>query len=251
MSKNIEYQTDQLSYYYNVNRVTWEQFYESERVIISQLGLTKNCTILDIGCGCGGLGLALRDQFDVQNYTGVEINSFAAEAAKTMNSKAQIYRGDILDLSENILNEKQFDVVFSLSCVDWNVQFDEMLISAWGLVRPGGKLVATFRLTTDEGCKDIRHSYQYVNFDGIMEGEIANYVVLNVSEILQQLLAFNPLGISAYGYWGTPSKTVVTPYETICFSAFSIIKREPTDNNPVNHNLDFPEEICKILKERF
>ena len=251
MSENIEFQTDQIASYFKENRVTWEQFYESERAIIIQLGLTQNSTILDIGCGCGGLGLALRDQFDVQNYTGLEINSLAASAAQKMNSKAQIYCGDILELSKNILHEKQFDVVFSLSCMDWNVQFDDMLNSAWEFVQPGGRLVATFRLTTDEGCKDMRHSYQYINFDGIMEGEIANYVVLNVSEILQKLLAFNPLGISAYGYWGTPSETAVTPYETICFSAFSIIKREPTDNNPVNHNLDFPEEICKILKERF
>ena len=252
MSKNIEYQTDQLACYFKENRVTWDQFYESERVIISQLELTKNSKILDIGCGCGGLGLALRDQFDVQNYTGVEINSFAAEAAKTMNAKAQIYHGDILDLSENILNEKQFDIVFSLSCVDWNVQFDDMLASAWKFVQPGGgRLVATFRLTTDEGCKDMRRSYQYINFDGIMEGETANYVVLNVNEILHQLLAFNPLGISAYGYWGEPSETAVTPYETICFSAFSLIKRKTNDYSPVSFDLDFPKEICDILEERF
>ena len=82
----------------------------------------------------------------------------------------------------------------------------------------------------------MRRSCQYINFDGIMKGETANYVVLNVSEILQQLLVFNPLEISAYGYWGTPSETAVCPYDKICFSAFSIIKREPTDNNPVNYN---------------
>ncbi len=97
----------------------------------------------------------------------------------------------------------------------------------------------------------MRRSYQYINFDGNMEGETANYVVLNVNEIFQQLLDFNPLGISAYGYWGTPSETAVTPYETICFSAFLITKRGPTDNSPVNFKLDFPKEICEILKERF
>ena len=238
MEKNIEYKTHKIAIHFKNNRITWEQFYESEREIIGRLGLTKNSTVLDIGCGCGGLGLVLLDQFGVANYSGVEINSFAAETAKKMNSKAQIYRGDILDLSENILNEKQFDIVFSLSCVDWNVQFDEMLISAWRFVRPGGKLVATFRLTTDEGSKDMRHSYQYINFDGMMEGETANYVVLNVNEILQQLLDFNPLGISAYGNWGEPSETAVTPYKTICFSAFSIIKREANDDSPVIYDLE-------------
>ena len=72
MRNNIEYQTDQLACYFKKNCITWDQFYESERVIINQLGLTKNSKILDIGCG--GLGLALRDQFDVQDYMGIEIN---------------------------------------------------------------------------------------------------------------------------------------------------------------------------------
>ena len=58
MKSNIEYQTDQIAHYFKENRVTWDQFYESERVIISQLELTKNSKILDIGCGCGGLGLS-------------------------------------------------------------------------------------------------------------------------------------------------------------------------------------------------
>ena len=130
MKKNIEYITHKIAGYFKNNRITWDQFYESERTIISRLGLTINSTILYIGCGCGGLGFALRDQFDVEKYTGVEINPFAAESAKKMNSKAQIYCGDILKLSEKKLYEKQFDVVFSLSCMDWNVQFDYMLTPA-------------------------------------------------------------------------------------------------------------------------
>ena len=45
--------------------------------------------------------------------------------------------------------------------------------------------------------------------------------IRNVNDIFNEILAFNPLGISAYGYWGTPSDTAVTPCETLCFSAFS------------------------------
>jgi len=251
MEKNIEYKTHKIANYFKNNRITWEQFYESERKIISRLGLTRNSTILDIGCGCGGLSFALLDQFDVKNYTGVEINPFAAESAQTMNPKAHILCGDIIKLSEKKLIEKQFDVVFSLSCIDWNVQFDEMLSAAWRFVKPEGGLVATFRLTIDEGCKDINRSYQYINFDGILEGECANYVVLNVNEILQQLCDLNPLKISAYGYWGAPSGTAVTPYETLCFSAFSFIKRKTNDNSPVSFDLDFPKGIYDILDEPF
>ena len=245
--KNIVYQTDQLVRYFAQNRVAWQQFYESERVIIDQLGLNRDDAILDIGCGCGGLGLALRDRFNVENYTGVEINQSAAEAGRRMNPKAHILCGDILDLSGDVLCDKRFDVVFSLSCVDWNVRFSDMLAAVWNHVLPGGHLVSTFRLTVKEGCNDFERSYQYINSDGIPEGERASYVVLNASDLIQRLISFNPSEINAYGYWGAPSATAVTPYEKLCFAAFSIRKRKSDDVGALRCHLDLPAEILDIL----
>ena len=249
MNKNIEYKNDQLTNYLKKNRATWDQLYKSERLIINQLEFSQNSSILDIGCGCGSLGIVLQEKFGVRNYSGVEINTTNAECARNINSSAQIYCGDILELSKSILHGKEFDFVFSLSCIDWNVQFHDMLETAWTLVRPGGAFVVTFRLTTEVGCIDMLKSYQYINFEGHMEGEIANYVVLNVNDIFNEILAFNPLGISAYGYWGTPSDTAVTPYETLCFSAFSITKRKITEKSPVNLSLDFPKDISELIRE--
>ena len=65
MNKNIAYQTDQLARYFTNNRTSQPQFYESERNIINRLALDDNDSILDIGCGCGGLGLVIRDEFGV------------------------------------------------------------------------------------------------------------------------------------------------------------------------------------------
>lgn len=243
MNKNIAYQTDRLARYFTDHRVTWPQFYESERSIISQLHLGSHHEILDIGCGCGGLGMALQNQFGVKNYTGVEINTSAADAGRVMNPAAKIFCGDILDLSRNALHDKYFDAVFSLSCVDWNIRFSDMLSAAWMHVRPGGYLVSTFRLTVKDGCNDIKNSYQYINFDGNMEGERASYVVLNANTLIQQLVSFDPSEINAYGYWGTPSATAVTPYETLCFAAFSIRKRQTGDAGAIRFQLDMPEEI--------
>jgi SAM-dependent methyltransferase len=225
MERNIPYQTDQLARYFVHNRVAWEQFYESERVVIEGLQLDSSRTILDIGCGCGGLGLALRAQFGVETYTGVEINPLAADAGRSLNPGARILCGDILDLRQGELREHQFDVVFSLSCVDWNVRFDETLAAAWSFVAPGGYLAATFRLTEGEGCNDIARSYQYINFEGKCEGERASYVVNGARELMQKLESFRPSEIAAYGYWGAPSATAVTPYARLCFAAFSIRKR--------------------------
>lgn len=244
---NIAYTSDQLVRYFAQNRVTWSHFYESERVIIEQLGLGSHHQVLDIGCGCGGLGLALRDQFGVTRYVGVEINPSAAQAGSAMNPTAEILCGDILDLSRNALRNRVFDVVFSLSCVDWNVCFADMLASAWGHVAPGGRLVATFRLTVEQGCNDINRSYQYINYDGVREGECASYVVLNAKALLEQLLSFTPSSINAYGYWGAPSSTAVTPYEKLCFAAFSIRKRTADDSGMVHSLLSLPEDMRAYL----
>ena len=245
--QNIVYQTDLIARYFSRNRVAWQQFYESERVVIDQLHLNRHHEILDIGCGCGGLGMALRDRFGIENYTGVEINASAAEAGRVMNPKAHIVCGDILDLGPNGFQDRRFDVVFSLSCVDWNVRFSDMLAAAWNYVLPGGHLVATFRLTAEEGCSDFQRSYQYINFDGIPEGERASYVVLNARSLIEQLSAFNPSEINAYGYWGAPSATAVTPYENLCFAALSIRKRKSDDVGALRCQLELPAEILEAL----
>ena len=246
MTDNIAFQSSELARYFTQHRVSWPQFYESERRIISQLELDARQDILDIGCGCGGLGLALRDQFGVDCYTGVEINPQAAEAGRQMNPRADITCGDILDVSANTLHGRQFDVVFSLSCVDWNVRFADMLAAAWTHVRPGGHLVSTFRLTVEAGCNDLSRSYQYINANGVMEGELAPYVVLNARDLTRALFAFDPAEISAIGYWGRPSATAVTPYEKLCFSAFSV-RRRTGESDPPRLRLELPGEIVNVM----
>lgn len=247
MKNNLVYQTDQLVRYFKKNRVTWKQFYESERVIIKQLHLDRHHTILDIGCGCGGLGLALAEQFGTEGYIGVESNTLAAAAGQVMNPRGQILCGDILDLSRDVLHEKRFDVVFSLGCVDWNIRFSDILATAWNHVLPGGYLVSTFRLTTEEGCSDFEKSYQYINYDKILEGERASYIVLNAKSLMQQLIDFNTSEINAYGYWGAPSATAVTPYDRLCFAAFSIRKRKTDNVDALRCYLNLPTEILDAL----
>jgi len=147
-----------------------------------------------------------------------------------------------MDLRENVLCDSHFNVVFSLSCFDWNIKFSEMLAAAWGHVRPGGNLVATFRLTNDVGCDDIKLSYQYINFDGKLEGECASYVVLNGAELMHKIIGLHPTEIVAFGYYGRPSATAVTSYKKLCFCAFSIRKRND-DHTPIKFELNLPEDI--------
>jgi hypothetical protein len=127
--------------------------------------------------------------------------------------------------------------------VDWNVRFADMLSVAWQHVREGGYFVATFRLTADEGCDDFARSYQFINYEGRREGELAAYVVLNAHRLADDLLAFNPASIDGYGYWGAPSATAVTPYEQLCFAAFAVRKRTRGDASRCELKLELPARI--------
>jgi SAM-dependent methyltransferase len=245
---NIKYQTNAIAQHFETNRVRWDQFYESERQVVQALGLTANHTVLDIGCGCGGLGLALREQFGVTRYTGVDINAPAVEIGNRLNPGALLH-GDILDICTAQLAGRQFDVVFSLSCVDWNVEFAAMLRTAWSLVKLGGNFVATFRLTDGDGCSDMAHCFQHINYQGEREGELAAYVVLNAGKLMADLLTFNPASVHFYGYWGAPSGSAVTPYSRLCFVACALSKRNVVEDvNTLNVKLDLPEEIRKPME---
>lgn len=247
MEKNIAYKTGEIVRYFAENRVRWDQFYDSERRIIQGLGITDSDSILDIGCGCGGLGIALKEKFGTTLYTGIEINELAARKAEIMNPSATVLCGDFLEISKSDISEKVFDKVFFLSCFDWNIQFDEMLLAAWNHVAQGGSLVATFRIVATEGCCDMKKSYQYINYHGKLAGEKAAYVVLNAKELFAKLLALSPSSIAAYGYFGSPSQTAVTPYESICFTAISITKRQDSNVGEPQLDLQLPNEILLQL----
>ncbi len=245
---NIEYKTAWLSEYFSAHRIQWDQFYPSERAAIEVLNLGADSNILDVGCGCGGLGLALRERFGVERYEGVEINSPAAMAARRMNPSARIHEGDVLEISKQQLFGKTYDVVFSLSCIDWNVQFEDMLEVVWSHVKPGGYLVATFRLTDGPGCRDFGKSYQFMNADGLMRGERAAYVVSNAAELWSNLGQLGADRLTANGYWGKPSATAVTPYTRLCFVALSLRKCQSGDSAvDMDMQLNLPDDIVGAL----
>jgi hypothetical protein len=168
-----------------------------------------------------------------------------------MNPNAKFFAGDILTVKSKALKNNSFDVVIALSCIDWNVEFDKMLLKAWSYIKPGGKFISTFRLTESNSINSnniLEESYQYINFSGIKSGEIAPYFVINAKELMNILLKFNPKKIVANGYWGPPSVTAVTPFKTICFSAFCLEKREIGDDLKVAIELSLPNEILASIK---
>jgi SAM-dependent methyltransferase len=243
---NIEYKSPNIEAFYRTHRVRWDQFYESERVVFSKLGLDSGSSVLDIGCGCGGLGLALREKFGVTRYTGVEINHQAAESASGVYPEGRFLAADILAPPAGELVDETFDIVVSLGCIDWNVQFEAMVAAAWRYVKPGGYFVSSYRVTTESGINDMGRSWQHVNFEGKQEGEKAPYVVLNAAELLAILKALNPAMISGFGYRGTPSASAVTPFKEVVFCVLAAQKRV-AGNEPTSLALELPPEVLAAV----
>lgn len=247
MADNIRYTAGDIEQFYREHRVTWEQFYESERVMFERLGLNAESTVLDLGCGCGGLGLALKERFGVTDYTGVEINEQATETGRVLYPEACMINADVLAIPADVLPHEQFDVVVSLSCIDWNLRFLDMLETAYSYVKPGGWFLSSFRLTTEATSNDIQQSWQYINFDGKKEGEIAPYVVMNARELIELLRSLQHDTIAAYGYWGNPSTTAETPHEKICFTVAAVKKAaDGVVSSPIE-NFQLPNEVLASL----
>ena len=81
INKNIVYKTDEISKYFSENRISFNAFYQSEKDILKTINWFPEISVLDVGCGCGGLGRALSDEFGIKNYIGIDINSQAIEMA--------------------------------------------------------------------------------------------------------------------------------------------------------------------------
>jgi len=240
INQNINYDTLEISRYFKENRINWDQFYDSEKHVLEYISPKNDTEVLDIGCGCGGLGLALNQRFGIWNYTGIEINNQAAKEASRLYPNSKIINGDFLKL----LNPTQhkFSLVTSLSCIDWNIEFKSMLDKAWLHVSGGGTLIISLRLTKEKGINDISKSFQFINYSGKKEGTIAPYIVLNHDELINKISSFNHLNsLYGFGYKGKPSPTAVTPYHEIFFGVYALTKntKKFAKNKPtINLNYD-------------
>ena len=243
MNRNLLYSSEQISNFYSKNRIKWEDFYESEKHVLNRLKLSSLSSVLDVGCGCGGLGLALCKKFGVKNYVGIEINNQAVEIAQKLSHSGSFICADILNISKEEIG--CFDVVCSLSCIDWNIELNQMLAKCWSLVSNSGVLVLSLRLTKDKSLLDISKSFQRISFDKSMGEEIAQYSVLNIDDCVTMFCELPNVGeIYGFGYMGKPSKTAVTPYKELCFAVFSI-KKDTSNSGESQLILDLPFDLNK------
>ena len=243
--KNIKYKSSTFLNYYSKKRMTWEEYYESEKVILDRIikKAKDGIDIMDVGCGCGGLGKALSETFDnINSYVGIDYSDKEIEYAKKYN-KLNIPYEYRCDDAATFSDEKRYDIVVSFSCIDFNIEVYEMLKNCWDKVKPGGYLVTSIRLTEKESINDISRAYQLLSDTK----ETCNYVVFNLNDFLKEVMKLknNPADeIQAYGYWHSPASGTVCEYSQLCMSVFAIRKAYDAQiKKPALVKLDLPCDL--------
>ena len=234
--RNYVYRTPELAKHYSHQRASWSDFYPSERAVIERLELGAGSRVIDMGCACGGLGVALRERFEVVDYWGVDINSECIERAPTVCPHGQFVAGDFLDITERL--PRDFDLAASLGCADWNVQTEDLLRALFAHVKVGGHLLYSCRLSQDQPrSPGVTCAAQDIVFDEDVGAsacpEEAPYKVYRLEQVLGLLLGLGPVReIIAHGYFGDVPKTVKgLPWKRV-FYLVCAVERASEDGPP-------------------
>lgn len=223
--ENIKFKTKYISKYYAENRQHWNEFYLSEkRIMSSSMDRFENAfSVLDVGCACGGLAGALHEKYKIASYCGVDINEEAIAVAnkqkKFLPFPQEFRCEDIVKTKD----KKEYDIVICLGAADCNVDYDGIVNSCWNRVKEEGSLILSGRFTNEESLYDKEISYQLM--ENYENGEKAHYVVMNFMEWIDKICILKDLYyIEGYGYYGKPAATTRTPYSEVCFGTMSLQK---------------------------
>ncbi len=221
--ENIKFETNNLSKYYADNRQHWDEFYLSEKMIMSStMDRFKNAfSVLDVGCACGGLAEALHEKYKIASYRGVDINKEAIAVANEQKKNLpfpQEFRCEDIVKTED---KREYDVVICLGAADCNVNYDGIVNSCWNRVKEEGSLILSGRFTKGESLYDKEVSYQ-LDYD---TGEKVNYVVVNFIEWIDKICMLKDLySVEGYGYYGKPAVTARTHYNEVCYGTMALQK---------------------------
>lgn len=108
-------------------RAKFNQLYKGEKYLISRF-IKNNDSVLDIGCGQGGLCKILNKKFKKIKYTGVDFNKQMIDLAKSNFSNGKFYW--FTKKNYHRFFKKKFDVVIIFGILHLNPNWDRILLNA-------------------------------------------------------------------------------------------------------------------------
>ena len=127
MHLNNTWSSDTILKHIEESRSKYSQLYKGEKFLISKF-IKHNDSILDIGCGQGGLFKILDKKYKNIKYTGIDFNKNMIEIAKSENLKAKFY----YLTKKNYVKffKKKFDVVVIFGILHLNPNWQNIILNA-------------------------------------------------------------------------------------------------------------------------
>jgi SAM-dependent methyltransferase len=149
-----------------------------EHVSNSIVASGTSFSVLDAGCGTGGMLAALRVKFPGADLTGIDESAHALELAASRNTGARLVPGSVHELP---FPEKTFDFVLSLDV--WShAGVDDGLAAheSHRVLRPGGRLIVNlaafeFLKGAHDCAVDVDRRYRRAEVRALLEG--ANFQI--------------------------------------------------------------------------
>ncbi|MDP2939796.1 MAG: radical SAM protein [Candidatus Omnitrophota bacterium] len=259
LHKNIIFNSKQLLEFYSCNRQKWEEFYPSEKWVFEKIAKDNKIfgDVLDVGCACGGLGVALSNRFILNSYTGVDIHKDVigwAKGEQKLTITANFICGDVVNLDIN----RQYDTVVSLSCADFNIETNTIIKKCWSFVKPGGYFIASLRLTDKKGINNIQRSLlerilneaydlgvRSVGFYTTGEPFVSNKLAESVA--MAKRIGFYYVYITTNGVLATPDRMRTVVEAGLDSVKFSINAGTPDTYRRI-HGVDAFDKVLNNLK---
>jgi SAM-dependent methyltransferase len=174
-------------------------------ILIKNIEINKNDTILDVGCGVGGFIKYLNENYSNINIIGVDINKIHINYSKNKN-KSIINNNTIKHYISDIINfipDNKFDKIFAIEC-GFHFNKNKFLNNAYNYLNKNGQIIIADIVTTPK-IKDLLYKKNNINniilqsfgtFDNFWES--FNYV-LSMEKIGYKNIEYQDITHETYG----------------------------------------------------
>lgn len=203
---------------------------EMASLLRTHAALTPDSKVLEVGCGCGRNAFALADYLHDGNYTGMDIERVALEAARgNPLLRGRNFKFDLLDVRNDAYNpngrylaaeyvlpypDQFFDAVFMVS-VFTHMLTDEVENYAGQIsrvLRPGGRCFFTAFILDGRNDKEFPFRSQEHRCSN---EAIPGIAVAYTTDFLSSTFATNGMKLTAGPLWGTVNETLRTRSQDI------------------------------------
>lgn len=220
--------------YYETHRNRLADLYPSERRFLPWLAAQAE-SVLDVGCGAGGLAAVWTGLSPSIRYSGVDISAPLIEAARRAHPEHEFVRADAgTDLP---FDDGYGDAVVALGWLHWEERYAAALTELWRVAR---RFVFFDLRLLDASGADATGA-QRLALTGDWDGRTTvPYICAAWPRVAELLLSLQPARILGHGYWGAPAGTVVGVNDQVCFATFVLERSGSSGRSRTEVALDLP-----------